>query len=518
MNASNLHGLREALPHLPFDGDGPVFQAPWQAQAFAMTLALHARGVFTWTEWAHALSEAIRDAQAAGDPDHGDTYYAHWLDALERICTAKGCTSADSLVHRRIEWYEAARCTPHGQPILLDARRTLPTPTFEAYLAAVYRVFGAAAIDMTIGTANPAAAALIEAHGAHGAVFVTAFNPFGTKLDDAQNDTRQRALIARIGALKQPALPGEGFDPTGAWQAEASVFVPGATREMADALMIEFEQNAVVFVDEIGIPELLLHPDLRGGTGHEAQYVLRSTRGRRRAMQSSIAIHSLSHVRPVPLPAGAPVDVAVWLVTIDLAAPLAIASGGALQESEWARVRRFLRRADAVRFVTVRGALRALLGARLRMDAARLVIESDTHGRPRLTLPGAPDFNVSHSGAHGVIAISDARRVGVDIEEARASFDWRELEPMVLSAVDRSIVDALPADAQRAAFFDCWAAKEALLKAHGTGMGAGAIRMDAVSVLPRDGTRYALSVEAGAFDAAALTTPDGYAGALAWSL
>ncbi|KND58289.1 Cobalt-containing nitrile hydratase subunit beta [Candidatus Burkholderia verschuerenii] len=96
---------------LPFDGDGPVFQTPWQAQAFAMTLALHERGVFTWTEWAHALSEAIRDAQAAGDPDRGDTYYAHWLAALERICTAKGCTNADALAHRRDEWDEATRRT-----------------------------------------------------------------------------------------------------------------------------------------------------------------------------------------------------------------------------------------------------------------------------------------------------------------------------------------------------------------------------------------------------------------------
>ncbi len=81
---------------LPFDDDGPVFSAPWQAQAFAMTLALHERGVFTWTEWARSLSEAIRDAQASGDPDRGDTHYAHWLDALERIYTAKGYGYGDA--------------------------------------------------------------------------------------------------------------------------------------------------------------------------------------------------------------------------------------------------------------------------------------------------------------------------------------------------------------------------------------------------------------------------------------
>jgi nitrile hydratase accessory protein len=263
MNAENLQDLRDALPNVPFNDDGPVFAAPWQAQAFAMTLALHERGVFTWTEWARALSEAIRDAQAAGDPDRGDTYYAHWLDALERICTAKGCASADALAHRRSEWDEAARRTPHGQPIRLDAKRSLPTPTLKAYLAAVYRIDGPPVIEMKIGVANPAAAALIERFAASCAVFVTAFNPFGEKRDDARNQARQRTLIERVAQLKLQALDGAGVDPQGAWQAEASVFVVGATREIADQLMLEFEQNAVVYLDTRGMPELLLHPEYR---------------------------------------------------------------------------------------------------------------------------------------------------------------------------------------------------------------------------------------------------------------
>lgn len=112
--------LREALPELPQDAEGPVFKAPWEAQAFAMTLALHQRGVFTWTEWAAVLSQAIRDAQAAGDPDTGENYYRHWLVALERIAAAKGLVSDTMLAHRKGEWEEAARRTPHGQPIELQ--------------------------------------------------------------------------------------------------------------------------------------------------------------------------------------------------------------------------------------------------------------------------------------------------------------------------------------------------------------------------------------------------------------
>ncbi len=73
------------LPGLPREGDTPVFNDPWEARAFAMVLALHARGVFTWPQWAAALSRQIALAQAAGDADLGDTYYRHWVLALESL-------------------------------------------------------------------------------------------------------------------------------------------------------------------------------------------------------------------------------------------------------------------------------------------------------------------------------------------------------------------------------------------------------------------------------------------------
>jgi nitrile hydratase accessory protein len=114
-----LPELRTALPALPCDDAGPVFSAPWEAQAFAMTLALHERGMFTWAEWAACLNQAISDAQAAGDPDRGNTYYSHWLTALERISAIKGLVTDDTLRQRRNAWDVAARRTPHGQPIEL---------------------------------------------------------------------------------------------------------------------------------------------------------------------------------------------------------------------------------------------------------------------------------------------------------------------------------------------------------------------------------------------------------------
>ena len=73
------------LPGLPQDEDKPVFNEPWEARAFAMTVALHERGLFTWPQWADALSRQIALAQATGDADLGDTYYQHWLRALESL-------------------------------------------------------------------------------------------------------------------------------------------------------------------------------------------------------------------------------------------------------------------------------------------------------------------------------------------------------------------------------------------------------------------------------------------------
>jgi nitrile hydratase accessory protein len=73
------------LPGMPLEAETPVFNEPWEARAFAMVLALHERGLFTWAQWAAALSHQIDLAQAAGDPDQGDTYYWHWLLALESL-------------------------------------------------------------------------------------------------------------------------------------------------------------------------------------------------------------------------------------------------------------------------------------------------------------------------------------------------------------------------------------------------------------------------------------------------
>jgi nitrile hydratase accessory protein len=117
--SASLHAAPEALPGIPRDDAGPVFREPWEAQAFAMAVALHERGLFTWTEWAATLAEEIRRAQAAGDPDTGATYYRHWLAALERLVADRHVTSREALARHRAAWARAAERTPHGAPIEL---------------------------------------------------------------------------------------------------------------------------------------------------------------------------------------------------------------------------------------------------------------------------------------------------------------------------------------------------------------------------------------------------------------
>lgn len=109
----------DRMPFLPRDHEGPVFREPWEAHAFALTVELHARGVFTWPEWAAALACRIAEAREAGDPDTGETYYRHWLAALEGLMVEKGLATPEAIDETTRAWHAAAERTPHGQPIVL---------------------------------------------------------------------------------------------------------------------------------------------------------------------------------------------------------------------------------------------------------------------------------------------------------------------------------------------------------------------------------------------------------------
>ena len=108
----------QGLPLPVQEDDAPVFSEPWQAQAFAMTVHLHAQGLFTWPEWAEVLTAQIK---AAVDDD-GSRYYQHWLDALEQMVLRKQVGTPEQLHALEHAWAAAAERTPHGQPIELQAQ------------------------------------------------------------------------------------------------------------------------------------------------------------------------------------------------------------------------------------------------------------------------------------------------------------------------------------------------------------------------------------------------------------
>ncbi|MEI4232961.1 nitrile hydratase accessory protein [Roseovarius sp. D22-M7] len=100
------------------------FEAPWQAQAFAMTVALHERGVFTWLEW----TETLGDALATADDRDSKAYYQCWLRALEMLLDRKLGTTGLERAALAKAWHRAAHATPHGQPIRLENARDADPP------------------------------------------------------------------------------------------------------------------------------------------------------------------------------------------------------------------------------------------------------------------------------------------------------------------------------------------------------------------------------------------------------
>ncbi|WJF91879.1 4'-phosphopantetheinyl transferase superfamily protein [Paraburkholderia bonniea] len=223
---------------------------------------------------------------------------------------------------------------------------------------------------------------------------------------------------------------------------------------------------------------------------------------------------------PVRVAHAGPSGVALWRVAIALDAALDSRCFAMLTADERQHAERFLRHEDAARFAAVRAALRVLLARLLGCTPHELVLTRDAHGRPQLASGAAAlDFNVSHSGGYGLIALSTVGRVGVDIEQRRADFDWRAVAALTLDHAEQVALAACATPAaQNHAFYDSWVAKEALLKAAGVGVVEG---LHIAPLTPRTSEQVAWCAAARArwpeFAAAWVAMPDGYAACVAWS-
>ena len=97
-----------------------MFREPWEAQAFALALTLQQRGVFSWSEWAADARRGNQQGASRRRSRTGETYYRHWLAALERLIAIKGLADPHTLARTREAWRRAGVRTPHGTPIALQ--------------------------------------------------------------------------------------------------------------------------------------------------------------------------------------------------------------------------------------------------------------------------------------------------------------------------------------------------------------------------------------------------------------
>lgn len=95
MNASKLH--IPPITGLSLDNEGPVFDQPWQAQAFSLLLHLHQTGLFPWKDWVQTFSDEIKASPAQPGESINDAYYRQWIAAMERMVTALGLTAFEDI-------------------------------------------------------------------------------------------------------------------------------------------------------------------------------------------------------------------------------------------------------------------------------------------------------------------------------------------------------------------------------------------------------------------------------------
>lgn len=98
----------------------PVFEAPWHAQLFALTVHLNEAGRFDWPDWAMRFGATLKRHGVDRDLNGGDDYFAAWLETLERLLAEDGSAGALELAKMRNAWEAAYLRTPHGAPVELD--------------------------------------------------------------------------------------------------------------------------------------------------------------------------------------------------------------------------------------------------------------------------------------------------------------------------------------------------------------------------------------------------------------
>lgn len=138
----------------------------------------------------------------------------------------------------------------------------IPVETIEAYRNTRYDVHdGKTTISLRIGEINNGIADFHRRRNVQSSVFITAWNPLGEYVSADENEKANDELRKFLVDEAVDFLEGEGVGTDTTWPPEKSVLVLGVSKERAASLCKHFKQNAVVFIGQDCIPELMFHPD-----------------------------------------------------------------------------------------------------------------------------------------------------------------------------------------------------------------------------------------------------------------
>ena len=162
----------------------------------------------------------------------------------------------------------------------------------------------------------------------------------------------------------------------------------------------------------------------------------------------------------------------VWHLDLEALASAESTWRPLLAADERERAKRFHFEADRLRYSATRALLRLMLAAYLDVDPRSVIFSYSDKGKPELRNAGkaALAFNVSHSGNAALLAVTDHRRIGVDIERIRQDFDTEAIARRFFSAREQEQLQQIPGPDRFAAFFQCWTLKESFIKAIGEGL------------------------------------------------
>ncbi len=205
-------------------------------------------------------------------------------------------------------------------------------------------------------------------------------------------------------------------------------------------------------------------------------------------------------------------DTEVWLARLNLDANVVSQYASLLSPDEQERAQRFHFEHDRRRFTVTRGTLRTLLGTHLGIDPKAVKFNQTEKGKP-LIAGVSIHFNVSHSHERALIAISNNKPVGVDIEYLHREVDYAALAERYFTSKEYAAIQSLPEAQRKHAFLTCWTCKEAVAKASGEGL---FLSLSSFEVISPPG--FTISQQVNGYALYDTKIDDGYVAAIAISI